>query len=139
MKRIEFDVEVYTFQIDFAGHVSNIVYIQWMEIGRIKLLEALGLPVPEMMAQGIAPILASTTIEYRVPILLGDPVRIHLWIPNLRRASAEIAFEFWKDAETLAATGRQRALFVDRSTGRPVRLNAAQRAAFDQFVGREAV
>ena len=45
MNKVVFDQEIYTFHIDFAGHVSNIVYVQWMEIGRLKLLEAVGLPV----------------------------------------------------------------------------------------------
>ena len=37
MKKITFTLPVYTFQIDFAGIVSNIVYIEWMEIGRLTL------------------------------------------------------------------------------------------------------
>lgn len=29
------DQKLYTFHIDFAGHVSNVVYVKWMEIGRL--------------------------------------------------------------------------------------------------------
>ena len=32
MKKVVFDLPIYTYQIDFAGHVSNIVYLQWMEM-----------------------------------------------------------------------------------------------------------
>ena len=42
---LTFREPVHSFQIDFNRHVSNIVYIQWMEIGRLKLLEACGLPL----------------------------------------------------------------------------------------------
>jgi acyl-CoA thioester hydrolase len=45
MRQIELIRPIYTFQIDYAQHVSNIVYIQWMEIARLKLLEEAGLPV----------------------------------------------------------------------------------------------
>ena len=58
-KKVEFEVTVYTYQIDFAGHVSNIVYLRWMEMARSKLLEAAGLPVETLLARGIVPVLAS--------------------------------------------------------------------------------
>ena len=40
---------VYTFDIDFAGIVSNIVYLRWSEIWRIEFLKRIGLTVEEMM------------------------------------------------------------------------------------------
>ena len=64
MKKVIFEESVYTYHIDFAGHVSNIVYIRWMEIGRSKLLEAAGLPVQELLKKGIVPVLVSTEITY---------------------------------------------------------------------------
>jgi len=72
MKKIELDLPVYTFHIDFAGHVSNIVYIQWMEIGRLKLLEAAKMPVEQLTQRDIVPVLVSTEIEYKVPLILGS-------------------------------------------------------------------
>ncbi len=56
MSKIIFEQQVYSFQIDYVGHVSNIVYIQWMEIGRTKLLEEIGLPLNKLAENGIAPI-----------------------------------------------------------------------------------
>jgi len=40
MQKTTFIQEIHTFHIDFLGHANNGVYIQWMEIGRTKLLEA---------------------------------------------------------------------------------------------------
>ncbi len=57
MKTICFELEVYSFHIDFLGHVNNIVYIQWMEIGRTKLLEAIDLHTHKILNQGFAPVL----------------------------------------------------------------------------------
>jgi acyl-CoA thioester hydrolase len=45
MERLRYELQIYPFQIDVMRHVSNIVYIQWMEIGRCLLLEAVGMPI----------------------------------------------------------------------------------------------
>jgi len=57
-----------TFQIDFARHVSNIVYVQWMEIGRLLLLKAVGLPVERAAESGAVPIIVETAISYKNPL-----------------------------------------------------------------------
>ncbi|WP_225885403.1 acyl-CoA thioesterase [Leptolyngbya sp. KIOST-1] len=75
MQKLTYDLEVYTYQIDFAGHVNNSVYIHWMEIGRLKLLEAIGMPIHEVVNQGIAPVLVETNIIYKLPLYLGDRVQ----------------------------------------------------------------
>ena len=53
MNKLNFELEVYTYQIDIVGHLSNIIYIEWMEIGRLKLLEAIGLPVTELTKKDV--------------------------------------------------------------------------------------
>jgi acyl-CoA thioester hydrolase len=44
MKKINFDLDIYSYQIDCVGQVHNVAYINWMEIGRLKMLDAIGLP-----------------------------------------------------------------------------------------------
>ncbi len=130
MKKVEFKLEIYTFQIDFANHVSNIVYIQWMEIGRTKLLEAIGLPIEALTREGIAPVLASTEIAYREPLYLGDRVRAEVWLSELRRASARLAFRFYRNGDALAASGSQKGLFIHLESKRPYRMSDEMRARF---------
>ena len=122
-------VTVRTFDIDFAGHVSNIVYLQWLEIARTELLEAVGLPVPTLVDEGFAPVVARTEIEYRRPVVLGDPVTVHLGLSRLRALSAQVEFEV-RAGDTLAATARQLGVFVTLATGRPRRLEPELRDRF---------
>ena len=121
---------VRTFEIDVAGHVSNIVYLQWLEIARTELLEAVGLPVPAILEAGFAPVVARTEIEYRRPVVLGDEVTVHLGLSRLRALSAQVEFEV-RAGDTLAATARQLGVFVSTATGRPRRLEPELR---DRFV-----
>lgn len=137
MQKIAFNLEIYTYQIDFNGHVSNIVYIQWMEIGRLKLLEAVGLPIHKIFREGFVPVLVNTEITYKVPLYLGDMVHIELWLSELKNASAMINFCFYNGEGTLAAIGCQRGLFVDQKTKRPRRMQAEEQALFKPYLQSE--
>jgi acyl-CoA thioester hydrolase len=134
MNKIFLELEVYSFHIDFMGHVNNIIYIQWMEIGRTKLLEAVGMPTQEIAQKGFVPVLVQTNITYKSPLLLGDRVRVEMWISELKNASAIMQFRFYKEQETLAAEGWQKGLFVDRDTMRPRRLQPEERSLFAPYV-----
>jgi acyl-CoA thioester hydrolase len=130
---LEVELTIRTYEIDFAGHVSNIVYLQWLEIARTELLEAIGLPIPEIVAQGFAPVVARTEIEYRRPLVLGDPVRVGLAITKMRSLSALIEFEV-ASGDTIAATARQLGVFVSTATGKPRRLEPELRDRFLPYV-----
>lgn len=137
MNKVSFDIEVYTFQIDFVHHVSNIVYIEWMEVGRIKLLEAIGYPPEELEKSDIYPVLASTEIYYKNPIYYGDCVRAEVWISKLNLASAIIEFRFFKNGDLLAVQGHQKGLFIKGSTQKPYRLSDELRIKFEKFLIEE--
>lgn len=134
MPKIIFDLEVYSFHIDFIGHVNNTIYIQWMEIGRTKLLEAVGMPTHEIFQQGFAPVLVQTNIIYKLPLYLGDRVRVEMWISELRNASAIMQFRFYNGQGMLAAEGWQKGLFVERETTRPRRLRPEERDLFTLYL-----
>jgi acyl-CoA thioester hydrolase len=133
VKKVVFDLPVYTYQIDFAGHVSNIVYVRWMEIARAKLLEAAGRPVAKLAEEGVVPVLAATHIEYKSPVLLGDRVRAEIWISQLKGATARIEVRFFNSEGALAATGWHRGVFVDRETKKPLRVPPGLRAALEPY------
>ncbi len=137
MEILKFELPIYSFQIDFNGHVSNIVYSQWMEIGRTKLLEAIAMPVHKIAEEGFVPVLISTEITFKSPLLIGDIVRVELWLSELRHASAVMSFNFFKDnngENILVAIAKQKGIFADRYTMKPYRLKPAQREKFAKFL-----
>lgn len=131
MPRVQYELPVHTFQVDFGGVVSNTVYVQWMEIGRTTLLEAAGLPVEAAWERGIVPVVVHTSIDYRKPLRLGDRVRAEVWISDLRNTSARVEHRFCSGDGVLVAEGHQVGLFVDRETLRPHRLDPALRARLE--------
>jgi acyl-CoA thioester hydrolase len=138
MEKIIFEQNIYTFHIDFAGHVSNIVYIQWMEIGRLKLLKAVGMAAENIMkTDGIIPTLAATTIRYRKQLFLGDRVRIEVRLSRLKYASAVMEFRFYNQHGELTTSGSQTGLFIDAATFKPFRITDEKRKAFSRYLAEE--
>jgi len=134
-QKLTYKGKIYTYLIDFVGHVSNIVYIQWMENGRVRLLEAIGLPVTEIApGEGIVPVLTETTIQYKNPLFLQNAVTIDIWVSKLNNASAFLEFSFYNDDDRLCARARQKGLFIDRKTMRPARLTEKHRKAFEKYL-----
>lgn len=130
MSKILYEQTVYPYQIDYVGHLSNIIYIEWMEIGRTKLLEEIGLPLAKLEEKGIAPILVETTIRYKKALYVSESVKIEIWISELREASAVMKFNFYNSKGELAAFGSQRGLFIHRDSVKPYRLNEEEKSAF---------
>lgn len=134
MKKLTYHEKIYTYHIDFVGHVNNIIYIQWMENGRVKLLEAIGMPPSEIsQSEEIFPILTETNIQYKKPLFLTNTVTIESWVSKLNNASAILEFRFYNEKNELCATGWQKGLFIDRNTSRPARLTEKHRQAFQKY------
>lgn len=115
---IELVIPVRTYDIDFVGIVSNIVYIRWLEDLRLKFLDE-HWQLGHQLEQGYAPILAGTQIEYKQPIKLNDKVIGRLWLSKLGRLKWTVQAEIFSNNE-LAAIATQKGAFVSLQNGLPV-------------------
>jgi acyl-CoA thioester hydrolase len=107
-----------TYDIDFAGIVSNIVFIRWLEDLRLGLLDQ-AYPLIRALAEDIAPILLSTRINYRRPVTIADPLVGRMRVARLTRVRWRLAAEFLVDG-TVHAEADQEGLFMRLSTRRPI-------------------
>ena len=95
MQKLSFEEKIFTYHIDFVGHVNNIIYFKWMENGRVKLLEAMEIPTFDLFTnEGVFPVITETTIKYKKPLLLNNTVKIECWVSQLNKASAILQFRF---------------------------------------------
>jgi len=133
METIVIRPQIYSFNIDSGQHVSNIAYIQWMEIARIELLNQVGMPLHEIDRQGFAPVLTHTEISYKKPLYLGDQVKVELWLSKLANISARMAFRIYRDEDELVAEASQEGLFFSLTDKRPYKLSPEQKARFARF------
>lgn len=128
---VERQLEVKTYDIDFAGHVSNIVYIRWLEDLRFALL-AEHFPLEDQMSAGYAPILTRTNIQYKRAIRLFEPVVGRMWVQSVGGAKAILVGQISVGNE-ICADVVQEGVFAELSTGRPLRIPQAFRTLYEQW------
>ena len=68
---IELPLKIKTYDIDVAGHVNNIVYIQWMEDLRTSLFEQ-NFNLQKLLFSNVYPIVLSTEFNYKKYLTLFD-------------------------------------------------------------------
>lgn len=138
MQKLVFEEKIYTYHIDFVGHVNNINYITWMENGRVKLFEAAGISISDLLEKdNTLPIITETFIQYKKALFLKNQVRIEAWVSQLNNASAILQFRFYNEKNELCTSGHQKGSFINNQTMRPVRINEKLRAAFGKFFIQE--
>lgn len=128
----EIRYSVQTYDIDFAGIVSNIVYIRWLEDLRLKLLED-HWPLEHQLRDGYTPVLISTEIEYLKALRLFERPVGSMWLSELGKARFTLEAEFVL-GESRASRATQRCAFVDSVTFRPLRVPQGLKAVYEKAV-----
>ncbi len=135
MRKLEFTEPIYTYHIDFVGHVNNIIYVQWLENARVKLLQAMGLSITKIAEEDkLLPIITETIIKYKKPYFLHNTVHVEVWVSKIMNASAIFEFRFLNEKEEVCSTGQQKVLFIDEETQRPSRLFGKYKMDFEKFL-----
>ncbi len=111
-------LRVQTYDIDFAGVVSNIVFIRWLEDLRLGLMDE-AYPLVQALAEDVAPILVSTRIAYRRPVTIAHTLVGRMRVASLGRVRWRLAAEFTVGG-AIHAEAEQEGLFMRLSTRRPI-------------------
>ncbi|MCK5768092.1 MAG: acyl-CoA thioesterase [Candidatus Atribacteria bacterium] len=117
---IEKEIKVATYDIDFAGIVSNISYIRWLEDLRLVWLEKY-FSLDKQAEAGFAPILPETRIEYHHAIRMFDQPTGLMWVDRLHSHKWQIKAEIGVKDKVMAIA-EQKGVFVDRDKWKPVRI-----------------
>src|SRR4051795_4075340 len=120
---------VKTYDIDFAGIVSNIVYVRWLEDLRLEVL-ARSYPLDRLVADGIGPVLLETHIVYRDALTIHDKPEGRMWVEAMGRVRWTVRAEFTvPQSGRLHAAAKQIGLFIRLATRRPVPIPNKVRSA----------
>ncbi|HEY0526757.1 MAG TPA: thioesterase family protein [Stellaceae bacterium] len=136
MEPIRLAFAIRTYDIDYAGIVSNITYIRWLEDLRLELLER-AYPLGRLVADGLGPVLLETRIVYRDALTLFDRPEGRMRVETVERVRWVVAAEFTTgDGGRIHATARQTGIFVHLATRRPAPVPEELRALFAGRQGR---
>jgi acyl-CoA thioester hydrolase len=125
---VERALPIRTYDIDFAGIVSNIVFVRWLEDLRLAMMEE-AYPIARALAEDVAPILTATRISYERPVTIADPLVGRMWVTAMARVRWRVAAEFVVSG-AVHARAEQEGLFIRLSTRRPVAAPPALRARY---------
>jgi acyl-CoA thioester hydrolase len=118
----ELHFQVKSYDVDFVGYVHNIVYFRWLEDLRTALMKPY-YPIERCIAEGNSPIITQTSIDYKKPLKLGDEFTGRVWISDLTELRWTVMHELTHKS-VLAATAKQRGIFINLATFRPISIPA---------------
>lgn len=129
---VALNLPIKTYDIDFAGIVSNIVYIRWLEDLRLKMLE-LYQPLEQLMAKGYCPIVDSTQIKYKKALKMCDRPVGKMWMPKLGRLRCTLQAEIYLN-DQIVTSATQTGFFINLQTMRPMAIPGDIKEIYAQYV-----
>jgi acyl-CoA thioester hydrolase len=114
--------DVHWGDMDAFQHVNNKIYFRYFEDVRLAYLEAIG-SLELMKTSKTGPVLASTSCEYRAPVLFPDTVHIATRTYDLqpKRVSMEYSV-FSEQQQKVVAEGTGMMVYFDFKTQRSVEI-----------------
>lgn len=131
---IEMPIDVKTYDIDFGGIVSNIVYVRWLEDLRLRMLETY-FPLKSQTEAGYAPVLVRTDIRYHRPIRLHDKPMGCVWVRTVGRFKAHLEGYISLNGTMISSFG-QTIVFAELTTGKPIPLPERLRSLYTREAQR---
>ncbi|HEU4408427.1 MAG TPA: acyl-CoA thioesterase [Polyangiaceae bacterium] len=118
--------------IDELGHVSNIVYVRWLQEVAQAHSRACGWDIPEYRAIGAVFVVRRHEIDYFRPVYARDAVLATTWVAGFSGASCERCTRFVRESDGLElARGVTTWVFVSSEGGRPKRIPDELARAFN--------
>ncbi|WP_026552125.1 thioesterase family protein [Arthrobacter sp. H20] len=131
---------------DSYGHVNNVRFLQYLEDARVQFMH---LPLSEAahgdakasdtLLETIGPdhftLVARHEIEYSAPLnYRPSPLEISIWVTGVGGSSFDLGYQIAEpDGSTSYALAASTMIQVNRTTGRPTKLNGAQRYALEHW------
>lgn len=108
-------------ETDQMGVVYHGNYAQYMELGRVEWLRALGITYRSMEDNGVMLPVISLHIDYKKSALYDDLLTVETRLVG--RPMVKIAFDYrlLNEQGELLATAHTVLAFMDKATGRPMR------------------
>jgi len=116
----EIEIRVRYQETDGQGRVHHANYLTWFELGRVELLRAMGHSYRELEEAGIYLVVAKVSMQYYLPALFDDVLRLRTTTVRAKGARIEHRYEVFRGDELLAA-GATTVACIDKS-GRVTRL-----------------
>src|SRR5690606_40430566 len=96
-------------------------YAQYLELGRVEWLRALGITYKSMEEDGIMLPVISLHIDYKKSALYDDLLTVETRLKNRPLVKIEFDYRLFNESGELLATANTVLAFMDKNTGRPIK------------------
>ena len=117
---VEKKIQIYGYDIDLMGIVSNLVYPRWFEDLRTLFLDTYW-PLEEMLSKRQSPAILTTHLEFKAPLTISDKPVGRLWLAEVGKVRWRVHVEIATD-HRLHCRGYQEGIVFDLDKRKPVRL-----------------
>lgn len=117
--------------IDELNHVTNLVYVRWMQDVAVAHSSSLGWTPEAYLKLGKVFVVRRHEIDYLLPAVEGDEIELVTWLEDLGAASSTRRTKMVRVADGKElARGSTLWAFISLESGRPQRIPAEIVAAF---------
>ena len=117
--------------IDALGHASNLVYLRWVQEAALAHSTAVGLDEAAYRARGEAWVVRRHEIDYLLPALEGDRLRIETRVATMSAASSVRKTRILRERDgAVLCRAATDWVYVSLARGRPVRVPEQVRSCF---------
>jgi acyl-CoA thioester hydrolase len=150
-RRLHIPIPLRWGDLDAYNHVNNTSMLKLLEEARVRAFwsPAEGESAPSTavldpgLHSGVLTLIARQEIEYLAPVpYQRHPLDVQLWFGKIGGSSIEVCYDVCSPIETAGPAGQTvyaRAtsvvVKVDAASGRPLRLSASEREAWEPFLG----
>lgn len=125
---LEVELPIQWGDMDALGHVNNVMFMRYMESGRIAYFEKVGLD-RALDGKSVGPILARTTCDFLAPLHYPDRVRVGVRVSATGRSSFTMHYRIVSIGhQRLAARGEAVIVMFDYTAGKSEPLDEALKA-----------
>jgi acyl-CoA thioester hydrolase len=108
-------------ETDRMGYVYYGNYAEYLEVGRVEALRALGFPYKRLEDEGVLLPVHELWLRYHAPAYYDDELVLRTTITALPTARIQFSYALRSSSGALLTEATTTLVFVDRSSGRPMR------------------
>jgi acyl-CoA thioester hydrolase len=120
--RFRTEIQVRFSDTDMQGHINNVSYFSYFELGRLAYFQQLGLSdklFSPSGGQSGAIVTASLECQYLRPIYFGQEVTLRVRVSRIGRSSLDFEYALECPRESIvAAAGRGAVVYINPATGK---------------------
>ena len=107
---------------------------QWHAVKSSKHIRSL-MGIGTNNARQVMQFIARVEADYRLPIFLGDAVKVEVRCPRIGRSSFDLAYRVVRNGSLLLAEGQTVQVMIDFASGRPTVIGEATRSWLESQAG----